>query len=187
MVIEQMRSTSLGSEGIISSSRYAQTGWEQFKACLWKQHLSYWRNPSYNLTRIIFMCLTSMLCGLLFWQKAKEMFVSFPIFLELFSLKNGFRNDFLNIKGNFVFTSLLCRNNQQDLFNIFGSMFTVVLFSGINNCSTVLFSVATERNVFYRERFARMYTSWAYSLAQVKTFCHSKPIKEQKKSALALN
>ncbi|CAH2079071.1 unnamed protein product [Thlaspi arvense] len=131
ILIEEMRFTSLGSERLISSSRYAQTGWEQFKACLWKQHLSYWRNPSYNLTRIIFMCLTSMLCGILFWQKAKEI------------------------------------NNQQDLFNIFGSMFTVVLFSGINNCSTVLFCVATERNVFYRERFARMYTSWAYSLAQV--------------------
>ncbi|XP_010449957.1 PREDICTED: ABC transporter G family member 42 [Camelina sativa] len=131
MVIEGMRCTSLESEGLILSSRYAQTGWEQFKACLWKHHLSYWRNPSYNLTRIIFMCFTSVLCGTLFWQKAKEI------------------------------------NNQQDLFNIFGSMFTVVLYSGINNCSTVLFCVATERNVFYRERFARMYNSWAYSLAQV--------------------
>uniref|UniRef100_A0A1J3CBG8 ABC transporter G family member 42 n=1 Tax=Noccaea caerulescens TaxID=107243 RepID=A0A1J3CBG8_NOCCA len=131
ILIEEMRSTSSGSEGLVSSSRYAQTSWEQFKACLWKQHLSYWRNPSYNLTRIIFMCLTSLLCGILFWQKAKEI------------------------------------DTQQDLFNIFGSMFTVVLFSGINNCSTVLFCVATERNVFYRERFSRMYNSGSYSLAQV--------------------
>ncbi|CAL9225463.1 unnamed protein product [Arabidopsis halleri] len=131
IVIEETRCTSLGSKRLILSSRYAQTGWVQFKACLWKQHLSYWRNPSYNLTRIIFMCFTSMLCGILFWQKAKEI------------------------------------NNQQDIFNVFGSMFTVVLFSGINNCSTVLFCVATERNVFYRERFSRMYNSWAYSLAQV--------------------
>lgn len=86
-----------------------------------------------------------------------------------------------------LFTSLLCRNNQQDLINIFGSMYTVVLFSGINNCSTVLFCVATERNVFYRERFARMYTSWAYSLAQViKTFSQSNH-KGTKNSALVLN
>jgi hypothetical protein len=60
-------------------------------------------------------------------------------------------------------------------------MFTVVLFSGINNCSTVLFSVATERNVFYRERFSRMYNSWAYSLAQVKTFSQSNNKKRKKK------
>lgn len=79
----------------------------------------------------------------------------------------------------------ICRNNQQDLFNIFGSMFTVVLFSGINNCSTVLFCVATERNVFYRERFARMYNSWSYSLAQVKTFSQS-TIKEQKKLGIGI-
>lgn len=82
MVIEQTRCTSLGSERLILSSRYAQTSWEQFKACLWKQHLSYWRNPSYNLTRIIFMCFTCMLCGILFLQKAKEMFVSSPILFE---------------------------------------------------------------------------------------------------------
>ncbi|CAN7013037.1 hypothetical protein IGI04_012326 [Brassica rapa subsp. trilocularis] len=131
IVIEQMRGTSSGTEELTSLTRYAQTGWGQFKACLWKQHLSYWRNPSYNLTRILFMCLTSLICGVLFWQKANKI------------------------------------NTQQDLFNVLGSMYTVVLFTGINNCSTVLFCIATERNVFYRERFAQMYNSWAYSLAQV--------------------
>ncbi|CAN7118574.1 ABC transporter G family member 42 [Brassica rapa] len=131
IVIEQMRGTSSGTEELTSLTRYAQTGWGQFKACLWKQHLSYWRNPSYNLTRILFVCLTSLICGVLFWQKANKI------------------------------------NTQQDLFNVLGSMYTVVLFTGINNCSTVLFCIATERNVFYRERFAQMYNSWAYSLAQV--------------------
>jgi len=63
--------------------------------------------------------------------------------------------------------TLLCRNNQQDLFSIFGSMYTIVIFSGINNCATVMNFIATERNVFYRERFARMYSSWAYSFSQV--------------------
>ncbi|KAL0659096.1 hypothetical protein Bca4012_079681 [Brassica carinata] len=111
--ILQMRGTSSETQELTSSTRYAQTGWEQFKACLWKQQLSYWRNPSYNLTRILFI------------------------------------------------------NTQQDFFNVLGSMYTVVLFTGMNNCSTVLFCIATERNVFYRERFAQMYTSWAYSLAQV--------------------
>ncbi|XP_013595042.1 PREDICTED: ABC transporter G family member 42-like [Brassica oleracea var. oleracea] len=131
IVILQMRGTSSETQELTSSTRYAQTGWEQFKACLWKQQLSYWRNPSYNLTRILFMCFPSVICGVLFWQKAKKI------------------------------------NTQQDLFNVLGSMYTVVLFTGMNNCSTVLFCIATERNVFYRERFAQMYTSWAYSLAQV--------------------
>ncbi|GMY22086.1 pleiotropic drug resistance protein 3-like isoform X1 [Fagus crenata] len=58
-------------------------------------------------------------------------------------------------------------NNQQDLFNIFGSMYATVTFLGINNCSAVQQYVTTERTVMYRERFAGMYSSWAYSLAQV--------------------
>ncbi|KAL1220621.1 ABC transporter G family member 41 [Cardamine amara subsp. amara] len=131
MMVEQLSSASLDSKALSFSSRFSQTGWGQLKACLWKQHCSYWRNPSHNLTRIVFIFLNSTLCGLLFWQKAKDI------------------------------------NNQQDIFSIFGSMYTLVIFSGINNCATVMNFIATERNVFYRERFARMYSSWAYSFSQV--------------------
>jgi hypothetical protein len=69
--------------------------------------------------------------------------------------------------------SLFGRNNQQDLFNVLGSMFTAIIFFGINNCSMVLPLVATERTVLYRERFAGMYSSWAYSLAQVQSSCEN--------------
>lgn len=43
-----------------------------------------------------------------------------------------------------------------------------MIFIGINNSSSVLPYVATERTVMYRERFAGMYSPWAYSLAQVR-------------------
>ncbi|KAM6578565.1 hypothetical protein CsatB_030402 [Cannabis sativa] len=72
---------------------------------------------------------------------------------------------------SFVFGALFWNQgkkiiNQQNLFNIFGSMYTSVGFLGINNCMTVLQHVATERTVMYREKFAGMYSSWTYSLAQ---------------------
>lgn len=63
--------------------------------------------------------------------------------------------------------SIFGRNNQQDLFTLFGAMFVAVIFLGINNCSSVIPYVTTERNVLYRERFAGMYSPWAYSVAQV--------------------
>ncbi|KAL3515877.1 hypothetical protein ACH5RR_022779 [Cinchona calisaya] len=58
-------------------------------------------------------------------------------------------------------------NDQQSVFNILGSMFSAVIFCGINNSSSALPYVSRERSVLYRERFAGMYSSWAYALAQV--------------------
>ncbi|KAK9991983.1 hypothetical protein SO802_026968 [Lithocarpus litseifolius] len=130
-LVKQLSSPSTGSRELHFPTRFPQTGWEQFKACLWKQHLSYWRSPSYNLMRFILLSASSLLFGILLWKKGEKI------------------------------------NTQQDIFNVLGSMFTAVMFFGINNCSTVLPIVATERTVLYRERFAGMYSSWAYSLAQV--------------------
>jgi hypothetical protein len=47
-------------------------------------------------------------------------------------------------------------------------MYIAVIFLGINYCSTILPYVATERSVLYREKFAGMYSSMAYSFAQVR-------------------
>nr|XP_027114920.1 pleiotropic drug resistance protein 3-like isoform X1 [Coffea arabica] len=58
-------------------------------------------------------------------------------------------------------------NDQQSVFNILGSMFSAVIFCGINNSSSALPYVSKERTVLYRERFAGMYSSWACALAQV--------------------
>ncbi|XP_020254965.1 ABC transporter G family member 41-like isoform X2 [Asparagus officinalis] len=112
-------------------TRFPQNGWVQFKACLWKQYLSYWRSPSYNLTRMIFVIISSTVFAVLFWKHGKTL------------------------------------NNQQDLFNMLGLMYIVTNFFGINNASSVLTFVATERTVLYREKYAGMYSPWAYSLAQM--------------------
>ncbi|XP_019255148.1 PREDICTED: pleiotropic drug resistance protein 3-like [Nicotiana attenuata] len=58
-------------------------------------------------------------------------------------------------------------DNQQSIFSVFGAMYTAVIVCGINNASSVLPYVTTERSVLYRERFAGMYAPWAYALAQV--------------------
>ncbi|KAL5782767.1 hypothetical protein ACOSP7_007796 [Xanthoceras sorbifolium] len=130
-LVRQLSEPQPGSRDLHFPTRFPQSTRVQFMACLWKQHLSYWRSPEYNLARFMFMTVAAVLFGLLFWQKGKEI------------------------------------NNEQDLFNIMGSMYIAVIFLGINNCSTVLPYVATERTVLYRENFAGMYSPWAYSFAQV--------------------
>ncbi|TVU26713.1 hypothetical protein EJB05_29272, partial [Eragrostis curvula] len=58
-------------------------------------------------------------------------------------------------------------NDQQSLFTILGCMYGTTLFAGINNCQSVMPFISIERSVVYRERFAGMYSPWAYSFAQV--------------------
>ncbi|CAJ1940722.1 unnamed protein product [Sphenostylis stenocarpa] len=130
-VVRVLSEPAPGSRDLHFSTRFPQNNLGQFMACLWKQHLSYWRSPEYNLTRFIFMIVCAIIFGAVFWQKGNEI------------------------------------NNQQDLFNVLGSMYIAVIFLGLNYCSTILPYVATERAVLYREKFAGMYSSMAYSFAQV--------------------
>ena len=49
-------------------------------------------------------------------------------------------------------------------------MYGTTLFAGINNCQSVMPFISIERSVVYRERFAGMYSPWAYSFAQVNKY-----------------
>ncbi|XP_062163258.1 pleiotropic drug resistance protein 1-like isoform X3 [Alnus glutinosa] len=62
--------------------------------------------------------------------------------------------------------SELYRRRQQDLFNAMGSMYTAVLFIGVQNGMSVQPVVAIERSVFYRERAAGMYSALPYAIGQ---------------------
>ncbi|KAL8527698.1 hypothetical protein ACS0TY_005515 [Phlomoides rotata] len=130
-VVKKLSKAPSGSTDVHFAMRYAQNGWGQFKACLWKQHLSYWRSPKYNLMRSLHMLFAAFIFGVLFWGQGKKI------------------------------------DNQQSLFTLLGSMYASALFCGINNSSSVLSYVSKERSVVYRERFAGMYASWAYSAAHV--------------------
>ncbi|XP_039114164.1 pleiotropic drug resistance protein 3-like isoform X2 [Dioscorea cayenensis subsp. rotundata] len=130
-LVKQLNTPPPGSKDLHFLTRFPQNEWVQFSACLWKQYLSYWRSPSYNLVRLIFILFVSLVMAALFWKQGKTL------------------------------------NNQQSLFNILGSMNQAVLFNSINNCALIMPFVVTERVVLYREKFAGMYSPWAYSFAQV--------------------
>ncbi|XP_077218189.1 pleiotropic drug resistance protein 3-like isoform X2 [Tasmannia lanceolata] len=74
MVI-QLSAPPPGSEDLHFPTRFPQNGWEQFKACLWKQHLSYWRSPAYILVRFMFMIASSLLFGAVLWKHGKKIAV----------------------------------------------------------------------------------------------------------------
>ncbi|KAI7981818.1 Pleiotropic drug resistance protein 3 [Camellia lanceoleosa] len=117
------------SKELYFATRFAQNGWGQFKCCLWKQHLSYWRSPAYNLQRFVYMIVASFLFGVLFWEQGKKL--------------------------------------TSRAFSMYLVQCSPTIFLGINNCSSVLPYISSGRSVLFGERFAGMYGSWAYALAQV--------------------
>uniref|UniRef100_A0ACD5Y0G5 Uncharacterized protein n=1 Tax=Avena sativa TaxID=4498 RepID=A0ACD5Y0G5_AVESA len=133
MLVKRLSIPSPSKSDLHFLTRYPRKFGEQFKACLWKQNLSYWRTPSYTLVRMVFITVTSIFFGVLFWQQ-----------------------------GN-----IHSINEEQGLFTVLGCMYGITLFTGINNCQSVMPIVSIERSVVYRERFAGMYSPWAYSCAQV--------------------
>ncbi|KAK9054719.1 hypothetical protein SSX86_025798 [Deinandra increscens subsp. villosa] len=57
-----------GATDLHFGTQYSQSLWGQFKSCIWKMWLSYWRNPDYNLVRNIFTLIASLLIGITFWK-----------------------------------------------------------------------------------------------------------------------
>ncbi|KAJ0110602.1 hypothetical protein Patl1_00800 [Pistacia atlantica] len=55
--VRELSQSEKSSKELHFPTRFPQNEWEQFKACLWKQHLTYWRSPKYNLVRLTFTTL----------------------------------------------------------------------------------------------------------------------------------
>ncbi|KAH1203461.1 Pleiotropic drug resistance protein 1 [Glycine max] len=132
-LIQELSSPSQGSKDLYFDSQYSQSFVAQFIACLWKQHLSYWRNTSYTAVRLLFTTMAGLLMGVIFLDVGKKSH----------------------------------RRKEQDVFNAMGSMYAAVTSIGVINGASVQPIVAIERNVFYRERAAGMYSALPYALAQV--------------------
>lgn len=71
------------------------------------------------------------------------------------------------ISRSFYSGVMHCRDEQQDLFNAMGALFSSISFLGFQYGSTIQPVVATERTVFYREKAAGMYSALPYALSQV--------------------
>nr|XP_043635485.1 ABC transporter G family member 31 [Erigeron canadensis] len=67
-LIQQTSTPQPGSEPLHFSSKYSQSGLTQFKTCLWKQNLVYWRSPDYNVVRLFFTTMCALIVGSVFWD-----------------------------------------------------------------------------------------------------------------------
>ncbi|XP_078168194.1 ABC transporter G family member 36-like [Carex rostrata] len=67
-MIKDLSIPAAGSSDLYFQTQYSQSFFTQCMACLWKQHLSYWRNPPYTAIRFFFTLMVALLMGSIFWQ-----------------------------------------------------------------------------------------------------------------------
>ncbi|XP_039117422.1 ABC transporter G family member 35-like isoform X1 [Dioscorea cayenensis subsp. rotundata] len=67
-LIAELSTPPPGSSDLHFPSQYSQNFFTQCMACLWKQHLSYWRNPPYTAVRFFFTTIIALLFGTIFWD-----------------------------------------------------------------------------------------------------------------------
>lgn len=73
-IIKELSTPAPGSKDLYFRTQYSQTFLTQCKACFWKQHWSYWRNPRYNAIRLFITLAIGIIFGLIFWDKGQKTF-----------------------------------------------------------------------------------------------------------------
>ncbi|XP_058103684.1 ABC transporter G family member 29-like [Magnolia sinica] len=67
-LVKELSTPAPGAKDIYFPTQYSQSTFGQFKSCLWKQWLTYWRSPDYNLARYFFTLVAALMLGMIFWR-----------------------------------------------------------------------------------------------------------------------
>ncbi|XP_020424974.1 pleiotropic drug resistance protein 1 [Prunus persica] len=67
-LIKELSTPTPDSKDLHFPTQYSQSFFTQCLACLWKQHVSYWRNPQYSSVRLFYTAMMALLFGTIFWD-----------------------------------------------------------------------------------------------------------------------
>ncbi|KAJ7956612.1 Pleiotropic drug resistance ABC transporter [Quillaja saponaria] len=67
-LVEALSKPSANSKELNFPTKFSRTCFEQFLTCLWKQNLSYWRNPQYTAVRFFYTVIISLMLGTICWR-----------------------------------------------------------------------------------------------------------------------
>lgn len=68
VLVERLSRSRGDSKDLNFPAKYCQSYFSQFLACLWKQNLSYWRNPQYTAVRFFYTLIISLMLGTICWR-----------------------------------------------------------------------------------------------------------------------
>ncbi|KAJ4821925.1 hypothetical protein Tsubulata_041743 [Turnera subulata] len=87
-LVRELSTPPPGATDLHFDTQYSESMWGQFKSCLWKQWITYWRSPDYNIVRILFTLCCALILGTIFWdigskkERAAGMYSSLPYALS---------------------------------------------------------------------------------------------------------
>ncbi|MCL7028848.1 hypothetical protein MKW94_001942, partial [Papaver nudicaule] len=67
-LVERLNKPRRDSKELSFPTKYSKTHIHQFLACLWKQNMSYWRNPHYTAVRFFYTVIISLMFGSICWK-----------------------------------------------------------------------------------------------------------------------
>lgn len=67
-LVEQLSNPHRETKDLHFPSKYSRSFFAQLLACLWKQNLSYWRNPQYTAVRFFYTVIISLMFGTICWR-----------------------------------------------------------------------------------------------------------------------
>ncbi|MCO5595653.1 hypothetical protein L7F22_049698 [Adiantum nelumboides] len=72
VMIHQLSVPPVESKDLHFSTKYSKGFAVQLLASLWKQNLSYWRNPAYNAVRLFLTTIIAIMLGAIFWNMGSK-------------------------------------------------------------------------------------------------------------------
>lgn len=83
MIVARLSKPSSDSKELNFPTIYSHSYLDQFLACLWKQNLSYWRNPQYTAVRFFYTVIISLMFGTICWRFGSKRSSFLLFFLSL--------------------------------------------------------------------------------------------------------
>ena len=67
-IIQEGSQPEAGTAPLKFDTVYARSLLQQYRICLWKFNITYWRTPNYNATRFSFSVAVALIFGACFWK-----------------------------------------------------------------------------------------------------------------------
>ncbi|XP_062030524.1 pleiotropic drug resistance protein 1-like isoform X1 [Rosa rugosa] len=85
-LIKELSTPAPNSKDLYFPTKYSQSFFTQCLACLWKQSVSYWRNPQYTAVRLLFTAMMAGLLGSFFWDLGSKRQKQIDLFCAMGSM-----------------------------------------------------------------------------------------------------